>query len=144
MPNSRAVTSSAWSPTGVASVIPVTVTATPATLGALIVAAGSTIPLVADSNHPTVGYRYPRHVVFSSTAGNADSIYLTFDGKTDPQSTPNPIIGAEMAPGGEAKFEDGYALLENAINGGVISGTNDTAFRFVADGDTLMCVIFSD
>lgn len=144
MPTPNSQTTSPYQPLTQSGVFAVTVTATPATLGALLVAAGKAIPVITDTNNPRTGVRFPRHVIFQSTGGNADSIYLTWDGQTAPNSTPNPVVGWEMTPGGYAKFENGYALLENDVNGGTISPTNDTAFQFVADGDTTMNVLFSD
>ena len=141
------VLTAGYHPLPVPGVFAVTVTATPATLGALLAAAGAAIPVYSDKSLPAsspIANRFPRHVIFQSTGGNANSIYITWDGQTAPNSTPNPVVGWELTPGGYVKFEDGYALLENAINGGRILPDNDTAFQFVADAETALNVIFSD
>lgn len=131
-----------YQPLNVQGFFPITITATPSTLGALMAAANFTIPVIVRKD--VAGgqtNRFPRHLLIQSTGGNSDSFYVTWDNATDPQSTPNPVIGWEVTPGGYVKFEDGYVLLEN---GEGINGTNNTAIRLVADGETAVNAVFSD
>ena len=140
MTGSVSTTESAYHPLGVAGTFAVTVTSSVQTLGQLLATASKAIPIIAIEGNPK-SFRFPTHLLLQSTFGNADSIYMTMDNVTAPVSSVSPTIGWEITPGGFIKIPNVAPFLEN---GEGVNVGNNTAFKFIADDDTYLAVIFTD
>jgi hypothetical protein len=140
----------AYAPSGTGSVnsIKVTVTNVATRLQDLVTTAGAVMPYIPDERYTweePVPLRLPYHLILTVPVAAANPIYVTWDNNTAPVATPGGP-GMEMLAGLTYEFENAgpSLMIWNGKGAGIYQCNTKTAFQFIATGNTLMTVTFSD